>query len=456
MPNEINNIIHIPQVTVQSDWIEVVSDVLRGTVASESFWVSCYRKGFTSTHGSVKVKRSSADSRSVELIGQDGVIAEKITNYSFYASCEDLGIRRAIIKGSKATFKNLHTSAIKSMDISPGGELYVTGDNDGLLKVGDTKDGSVRRELRGHIIDITTCRFFPSGQVILSGASDFQLRIWSALDGSNPVTLKGHTKGVTDSAIIERGKNVLSSSRDGTIRLWECGSASIIRTMGNHSCAVNKITLGSFPSESIFERRSDSELDSREVATNDKLVICALEDGSFSGIDLRSKEEVFTEKSYRSIPLYSCTYSSKHNFFAVGSAEGVIEVFDIRNINKDLFSIKRNDSAILDLVSIEGTGDILVGQGDGSAFQIPTDFASNISQASHEFIGFDMDPIYSIRVINNGRFIYAAEKFRKIWTKHSIIPNPEMSTVNYREKALCVHLDTRPTTKFPSCWKFSE
>jgi hypothetical protein len=45
MPNEINNPIHIPQVTVQSDWIEVISDVLRGTVASESFWVSCYRKG---------------------------------------------------------------------------------------------------------------------------------------------------------------------------------------------------------------------------------------------------------------------------------------------------------------------------------------------------------------------------------------------------------------------------
>ncbi len=30
------------------------------------------------------------------------------------------------------------------MDISPGGELFVTGDNDGLLRVGDTKDGSVR------------------------------------------------------------------------------------------------------------------------------------------------------------------------------------------------------------------------------------------------------------------------------------------------------------------------
>jgi len=294
------------------------------------------------------------------------------------------------------------------MDISPGGELFVTGDNEGLLKVGDTRDGSVRRELKGHVADITTCRFFPSGQVILSGASDFQLRIWSALDGSNPVTFKGHTKGVTDSAIIYKGRNVLSSARDGTIRLWECGSASIIRTIGNYTCAVNKIALGLFPSESIIERKSNSELDSREVATNDKLVICVLEDGSINGIDLMSKEEVFTTKSYRNVPLHSCAYSSKHNFVAVGSAEGVVEVFDIRNINKDLFAIQRNDSTINDLVFIEETGDLLVGQGDGSAFQIPTVLTSNISQASQEFIGFDIDPIYSIRVINNGKFIYAA------------------------------------------------
>ncbi|GES94648.1 proteasomal ATPase-associated factor 1-like [Rhizophagus clarus] len=323
-------------VTVQSDWVEVISDVLRGTVASESFWVSCYRKGSASVHGSVQVKKSLVESHSVELTGKDGIVVEKITNYSFYVSCEKLAIMKTIIKGTKATFKT-HNSAIKSMDISPGGGLFVTGDNEGLLKVGDTSDGSVRRELKGHVADITTCRFFPSGQVVLSGASDFQLRIWSALDGSNPVTLKGHNKGVTDSAIIDRGRNVLSSARDGTVRLWECGSASIIRTIGNYTCAVNKISLGLFPSESIIERKPDNEIDSRE-------------------------EEAFTTKSYRNVPLHSCAYSPKHNLVAVGSAEGVIEVFDIRNI-KDLFAIQRNDSTIYDLVFIEETGDLLIGQG---------------------------------------------------------------------------------------------
>ncbi|CAG8764972.1 13755_t:CDS:10, partial [Rhizophagus irregularis] len=356
--------------TVQSDWVEVISDVLRGTVVSESFWVSCYRKGSASIHGSVQVKKSFVESHSVELTGKDGIVVEKITNYSFYVSCGELGITKTIIKGTKATFK-IHNSAIKSMDISPGGGLFVTGDNDGLLKVGDTSDGSVRRELKGHVADITTCRFFPSGQVILSGASDFQLRIWSALDGSNPVTFKGHTKGVTDSAIIDKGRNVLSSARDGTIRLWECGSSSIIRTMGNYTCAVNKIAIGLFPSESIIERKSNSEM-----ATDDKLVICVLEDGSINGIDLMSKEEAFTTKSYRNVPLHSCAYSSKHNLFAVGSAEGVIE-----------------------------TGDLLIGQGDGSAFQIPTVLTSNISQASQEFIGNHFHPVRLYSYLRNVNWV---------------------------------------------------
>ena len=54
-----------------------------------------------------------------------------------------------------------------------------------------------KRELKGHVTDVTTCRFFPSGVVLLTGGSDMQLKIWSAEDGSCPVTLKGHRGGIS-------------------------------------------------------------------------------------------------------------------------------------------------------------------------------------------------------------------------------------------------------------------
>ncbi|CAG8533036.1 11963_t:CDS:10 [Ambispora leptoticha] len=406
MPNELSHPYRIPEVTVQSDWVEVVSDVARRVVGSESFWVSCYKKGAVSVHGSVKVLNVSDDPSSVEFIGKDGVDVEKIDNYSFYLSCNAMELSRVIIKGAKSTLKNIHeTKMITAMDISPGGRLFVTGDNKGILKVGDTSDGSVRRELLGHVLDISTCRFFPSGQVILSGSGDFQLRIWSALDGSNPVTLKGHIKGVTDTAIIDRGRNILSASRDGTIKLWDCGSSSTLSTMGHYESSVDKISLGTFIHDLPYTRNSDYQLDSREVATQDKIVVGALGSGAVIGIDLRSKKEIFSADSYRNVSLCSCAYSPNRNLIIAGSSQGVIELFDIRDLSKNLSTFQRNEAAVNDLLFIEGSSDFLVAQGDGSAYRIS---GISITQATHEYIGFDIDPVCSIRAIDNGREVYAA------------------------------------------------
>ena len=57
-----------------------------------------------------------------------------------------------------------------------------------------TFDG-LQRELRGHLGDVYTCRFFPSGVVILTGSADMQLKIWSAEDGSCAATMRGHSAG---------------------------------------------------------------------------------------------------------------------------------------------------------------------------------------------------------------------------------------------------------------------
>ena len=45
--------------------------------------------------------------------------------------------------------------------------------------------------------------------------------------------------------------------------------------------------------------------------------------------------------------------------------------------------------------------------GDGAAFQFAVDSLPTMSSAAHEFVGFDVDPIYSIRTVDNGQLIYA-------------------------------------------------
>ena len=123
---------------------------------------------------------------------------------------------------------SVHEKWVHCLDLSPSGDLGVSGSEAGELRIWETGTGAVRRKLSGHLGDVYTCRFYPSGEVVLSGGSDFRLRIWSVIDGSCPRVLSGHTGRITGTQIVERGRNILSASLDGSVRLWECGTASCV------------------------------------------------------------------------------------------------------------------------------------------------------------------------------------------------------------------------------------
>lgn len=82
-----------------------------------------------------------------------------------------------------------------ALDVSPAGGLGVSAAGNGALAVWLTANGSIERELEGHVGDVYACRFFPSGKVVLSGGADLRLRIWDVSDGSCAATLTGHSGG---------------------------------------------------------------------------------------------------------------------------------------------------------------------------------------------------------------------------------------------------------------------
>ncbi|KAF9123339.1 Proteasomal ATPase-associated factor 1 [Mortierella sp. 14UC] len=308
------------QVTVQADWTDVITDALRLN-STGTFWVSCYKRGSPSVHGAAKV--AIVGDRKVQLTGHDGVILEAVTNYSFKVKIPDFDNIEVEVYG---TGRRSNIPKISCMDVSPEGALFVSGSEDGTLRIGETESGRITQEIKAHIQYVNTCRFFPSGQVVLSGGGDFLLKVWSVLDGSCPVTMKGHIKPISDTAIIDRGRNVVSSSNDGTVKLWEVASGATIRTLAQHEERMNAIALDTW--ESTVE--SSLALDSREVGTEGKLVIAASENGTLYGLDVRTAEEAFQRKSYNKAPVRSCAYSAQHSLVVSGTSEGVVELFDIR------------------------------------------------------------------------------------------------------------------------------
>ncbi|KAF9954222.1 Proteasomal ATPase-associated factor 1 [Mortierella alpina] len=393
------------QVTVQSDWTDVIAEVLRLN-STGTFWVSCYRRGSPSVHGAAKV--SVVGEREIQFTGHDGIVLEAITNYSFKVKVPEYGNAEVEVYG---TGRKVGIPKLSCLDISPAGALFVTGSEDGSLKIGETESGRIIHELKGHVQYVNSCRFFPSGQVVLSGGGDFLLKIWSALDGSCPVTMKGHTKPISDTAIIDRGRNVLSSSNDGSVKLWEVASGTTIRTLVQLNDKVNAIALDTWTTP-LESKTVPSPMD---VGTEGKVAIVVSENGTLHGVDVRASEEAFQRKSYQGAPLRACAYSAQHSIVASGTSDGVVEIFDIRKTDGVLNRFQRGTAGISSLVFTEphGSSDhgpqLVVGCDDSGLYETKS-LREETIQVQREYVGYDLDGPCHARVVGGGKGLVAISK----------------------------------------------
>ncbi|KAI8351182.1 WD40-repeat-containing domain protein, partial [Blakeslea trispora] len=221
--------------------------------------------------------------------------------------------------------------------------------------------------------------------------ADFLLKIWSVMNGSNPVTLKGHTS---------------ASSRDGTIRLWNCGTSSTIATMGRYPCSVNKMILTTLPT--CFAPAENKMLDPLEVETSDKLVLCALEDGSVRGIHLGTKEEIFAT-SPSETPITAIAYDPQTSVLLTGNSQGLVRFYLVdktKTLDQPRRQWKRKGHAITGLMFIldqNGERVVCVSAGDGSVYQ--TNSISDLLDSTKpvqvltEMTGNELEAVYEIKAI---------------------------------------------------------
>lgn len=95
---------------------------------------------------------------------------------------------------------------------------------------------------------------------------------------------------------------------------------------------------------------ANANIDPREVDTSDKIVLCGLHDGSFELFDLRTKETIFqSAETGSSSALNAIACESEHGFVATGTANGVVKVYEMRDLEKPLICFRRNTASIEDL-----------------------------------------------------------------------------------------------------------
>ncbi|KAJ7143934.1 hypothetical protein C8R44DRAFT_864944 [Mycena epipterygia] len=126
-----------------------------------------------------------------------------------------------------------------SVAFSLDGVYLAGGGLDGLVRIWTADIGQMRRELVGHLNEVTSVTFSPDAGRIVSGSWDGTIRIWNASTGETEHELSGHSTVVRSVAFSPDGTRIASRSHDKTVRIWTVSTAEAELELVGHS---NKIT----------------------------------------------------------------------------------------------------------------------------------------------------------------------------------------------------------------------
>jgi proteasomal ATPase-associated factor 1 len=431
----------LPIVTIQPDFRRVVSEVHSGLLPSETIWISCYKTEHPSIHAKVNVALDEVDRDAIVFEAREGdvkvqqsevgynsivrrgaIVKFDATQNSCTIACPPLGVPLTNILFPTTEFLDPeHTNQqrppqrITAFDVSLDGTQFATGFYDGSVRISTTDSAPPRKIPKSHLSTVTSVQFFPSSRVLLTAAADFTLTILPAdlppSDSSSPTgvptparILKGHTRAITSTAIVSRGRNVLSGAKDGSVRLWDVGSGTQIFSLGTAKGKYTPITAmsigpkGDTPSAVNGARMAS---DDREVDTMDKLVFCALQDGSFEVFDLGSRLSIFqsTPTSPSAGSLTAITYLPSRNLVATGSSKGLVTVYSTQSFSSPLVSFMRNEASIESLAFTTTGTELVVATDDGLPFIASVD--SDRLAVVAELVGGDCEPVRVVRSREN-------------------------------------------------------
>jgi len=136
-----------------------------------------------------------------------------------------------------------HTDSVHCLATFPEDETFVSGSEDGTLRLWTKNAEASLRTFAGHTGPVTCVATFADGTFV-SGSLDKTIRLWDKMTGDTIRTFTYHTKGVTCLATYPDG-TFLSGSNDKTLRLWNKATGGAIQTYVGHTTSI--ICIATFP-----------------------------------------------------------------------------------------------------------------------------------------------------------------------------------------------------------------
>ncbi|KAJ3893791.1 WD40-repeat-containing domain protein [Lentinula edodes] len=448
----------LPIVTVQPTFPIVVNEVYSGVIPFENIWISCYNNSSSdspapssSIHSKVRVVLDDEDREKVVYQVREGDVniseAERRDfGYIYSVSSPSLRIPPTRLLFPVQEYADPEKSnpqkphRITAFSLAPDKSQYAIGYLDGSVLLypsvpiqnsqseypTSATSGLSPALTRAHRSTVTSLRFFPSSRVLLSSGADFALQVYpadpiaaasvSSASGqsskrvSSVRTLTAHTRSVTSSAMIGRGRAIISSSMDGTIRVWDVSTGeeeTLVHSAAGVGIGINRIFLDS--------DRDLSSSEDAEPSSNGRLY-AALHDGSFEVFTLDGSQkprklvhEFRSEKSIygalNAITVSMPTAEAREKFIAVGSAQGVISIYNASSYASVHF--RRNEASIEDLDFVplpQSKLGLVITTGDGlpwiaSLDELPITGSVDAKVSVYaELVGGDVDAVRNVSV----------------------------------------------------------
>jgi len=199
---------------------------------------------------------------------------------------------------------------IAAVAISSDGKTVAsaTGFGDREIQLWDVATGEQVGQLAGHNSFVSSMLFWPDGRTLASSSGDQTIRIWDIQNRSCIDILRGHTLEVYRLALMPDGKTLVSGSKDGEVSFWD---ASV-----PHNRPTRIDLPGSFlawclegDGHTVLTVHQDGGVTrwtGREFDQSEPVLKLAIDEWEFP------------------------EFSPDGRFLAVGSEQGIIEVWDIQ------------------------------------------------------------------------------------------------------------------------------
>jgi WD40 repeat protein len=204
-----------------------------------------------------------------------------------------------------------HYKRILSLAFSPSGKMFISGSEDGRIKIWSLPDGALLKTLQADYA-YGNVTISPDGRLLASSSLDKTVKIWSFPDGALLKTLPGHTDYVRSVAISPNGQILVSGSDDKTIKIWSLPDGALLKTLQGHTSLISAIAIS--PNGQILATAS----------YDNTIKIWALPDGvllkTLQGTDIISSIAISPDGK----TLVSSMYYSRYPFSIWALADGLL------------------------------------------------------------------------------------------------------------------------------------